>query len=109
MAYLLLHFIIALAVRILIAALCLIASIAVYRLYFHPLSRIPGPRLAALSNIWQAYHARNGRMLELGKTLHRRYGKAVRVGPSSVWFDSKEAFSKIYSKSASTTNDRRRY
>ncbi|EGZ68773.1 cytochrome P450 [Neurospora tetrasperma FGSC 2509] len=74
-----------------------ILAIAVYRLYLHPLASVPGPRLAALSNIWHAYHARNGRMYLLGKSLHKRYGPVVRVGPNELWFDSKEAFKTIYS------------
>lgn len=37
-------------------------------------------------------------MVELGRTLHRRYGPVVRVGPHEVWFDSKEAFQAIYSE-----------
>jgi hypothetical protein len=77
----------------------LLASIAVYRLTFHPLARVPGPRLAAISSFWHAYHARNGRMAHLGKTLHSRYGPVVRVGPNEVWFDTKEAFQAIYSMS----------
>ncbi|RMJ10832.1 hypothetical protein CDV36_009537 [Fusarium kuroshium] len=77
--------------------LVLLASIAVYRLTFHPLARIPGPKLAAISNFWHAYNARNGRMAHLGKTLHSRYGPVVRVGPNEVWFDTKEAFQAIYS------------
>ncbi|KAF5537072.1 dityrosine transporter [Fusarium mexicanum] len=64
---------------------------------FHPLARIPGPRLAAISSFWHAYNARMGRMAYLGKTLHRKYGPVVRVGPNEVWFDSKEAFHAIYS------------
>ncbi|EGO55966.1 hypothetical protein NEUTE1DRAFT_86724 [Neurospora tetrasperma FGSC 2508] len=75
-----------------------ILAIAVYRLYLHPLASVPGPRLAALSNIWHAYHARNGRMYLLGKSLHKRYGPVVRVGPNELWFDSKEAFKTIYSR-----------
>ncbi|KAM3420893.1 hypothetical protein BST61_g4128 [Cercospora zeina] len=74
-----------------------VTSLAIYRLFFHPLAKVPGPTLAAISNVWYAYHARNGHMLRLGKTLHRRYGPAVRVGPNEIWFDSKEAFAKIYS------------
>ncbi|PIA93190.1 Pisatin demethylase [Cercospora beticola] len=74
-----------------------VTSLVIYRLFFHPLARVPGPRLAAISNVWYAYHARNGDMLRLGKTLHRKYGHAVRVGPNEVWFDSKKAFAKIYS------------
>jgi hypothetical protein len=75
----------------------LVASIIIYRLYFHPLARVPGPRIAAVSSFWHAYHARNGRMALLGKTLHRQYGPVVRVGPGEVWFNSKEAFQAIYS------------
>ncbi|PPJ59512.1 hypothetical protein CBER1_11662 [Cercospora berteroae] len=72
-------------------------SLVIYRLFFHPLAKVPGPRLAAISNIWYADHARNGDMLRLGKTLHRKYGHAVRVGPNEIWLDSKESFAKIYS------------
>ncbi|KAK4151661.1 cytochrome P450 [Chaetomidium leptoderma] len=61
------------------------------------LTRIPGPRLAALSNIWQARHVRNGRVHELGKTLHNIYGPVVRVGPNEIWFTSEGGFKKIYS------------
>jgi len=78
--------------------LALIIAVATYRILFHPLASIPGPKLAALSNIWQAYYARNGRMLELGKTLHAKYGPVVRVGPDEVWFDSTEAFRFVYGK-----------
>ncbi|KAK0644658.1 cytochrome P450 76C2 [Cercophora newfieldiana] len=71
--------------------------IAVYRVTFHPLARSPGPRLAALSNVWLARRVRDGRMFEVGKKIHKRYGPVVRVGPNEVWFDSREAFSAIYS------------
>lgn len=90
-------------VKLLLVVLTLVFSIATYRLYFHPLSSVPGPRLAAVSNIWHAYHVRNGRMLKLGKTLHKIYGPAVRVGPNEVWLNSRAAFSQIYSKK--TWND----
>jgi hypothetical protein len=78
------------------------AVVIFYRLFLHPLSRVPGPRLAAISNIWHAYYARNGRMLELGKNLHKKYGPVVRVGPNEVWFDSVEAFKTMYSTSESS-------
>ncbi|KAL0943282.1 cytochrome P450 [Colletotrichum truncatum] len=80
----------------LLIAVAGVIVVAVYRLVFHPLARVPGPRLAAVSNAWYAYQVRNGRMLELGKTLHKRYGSMVRVGPNEVWFDSVDAFKQIY-------------
>lgn len=88
------------AKALVVSATCLVTVLAVvvaYRLVLHPLARIPGPRLAAISNVWQAHHARHGRMLQLGKTLHQKYGPTVRVGPNEVWFDSSEAFKSIYS------------
>ncbi|KAJ9142437.1 Cytochrome P450 [Pleurostoma richardsiae] len=81
-------------------ALLVSTGIILYRLFLHPLAKVPGPRLAAISNVWQAYQARNGRMLTLAKTLHRMYGHAVRVGPNEVWFDSQEAFKIIYNASS---------
>ncbi|KAF9877152.1 cytochrome P450 [Colletotrichum karsti] len=63
---------------------------------FHPLAGVPGPKSAAISSVWYAYHARNGRMLQLGKTLHKKYGPMVRVAPNEVWFDSVDAFKHIY-------------
>lgn len=88
--------------RSLVLAVVFLLGISIYRLFLHPLARIPGPRLAAISNVWHAYHARNGHMLHLGKTLHKHYGHTVRVGPNEVWFDSKEALSKIYSMESCT-------
>lgn len=81
---------------VLVALVLAALSTALYRLVAHPLARVPGPRLAAFSNAWQAYYARNGRMYELGTTLHKKYGPVVRVGPNEVWFDSLEAFRAIY-------------
>ncbi|KAL2274469.1 hypothetical protein FJTKL_03218 [Diaporthe vaccinii] len=75
----------------------LLLAVAGYRLFLHPLCRIPGPLLAAVTNCWLAYQVRNGRMLQLGKTLHTKYGPAVRVGPNEVWFNTKDAFRLIYS------------
>ncbi|KAF7188095.1 Cytochrome P450 monooxygenase [Pseudocercospora fuligena] len=72
-------------------------TIAIHRLFWDPLRRVPGPRLAAISNVWHAYHVRNGRMMSFGRTLHEKYGPVVRVGPNEVWLNSKDAFSRIYS------------
>lgn len=82
------------AILLIISALMLIS---LYRLFIHPLSRIPGPKAAAVSQSWLALQARNGRVRELGKTLHKKYGPCVRVAPNEVWFDSKDAFKIIYS------------
>ena len=83
----------------LLFALVSAVAVVIYRVFFHPLRHVPGPKLAAVSNIWHACHARNGQMLRLGKNLHRRYGPVVRVGPNEVWFNTRDAFKSIYGAS----------
>lgn len=89
--------------QLLLLLLLSLLTFAAYRLFFHPLARVPGPKLAAVTNIWQARHIRNGRARELGKELPKKYGHVIRVGPNEVWFNSAEAFKQIYSM----TNSRR--
>lgn len=84
---------------VLVAGAASLSALATYRLFLHPLARIPGPPLAAISSCWYAYHVRNGRMLYLGKTLHKHYGPVVRIAPNEVWFVTKDAFKVIYSES----------
>ncbi|KAG6003918.1 hypothetical protein E4U21_001596 [Claviceps maximensis] len=73
-----------------------VATVALYRITLHPLARVPGPKLAAMSNIWYARKIAQGKMVKLGLELHRKYGDIVRVGPDEVWFNTTEAFDQIY-------------
>lgn len=50
------------------------AWIAVYRLYFHPLSGFPGPREAALSNTWLWKLSEAGQQEREFARLHEKYG-----------------------------------
>lgn len=71
-------------------------GLAVYRIFFHPLARYPGPVIAKLTDAYQLYHAYRGdRHLEFWR-LHQRYGPAVRFGPNSLVFDSAPALKDIY-------------
>ena len=51
----------------------------VYRLFFHPLAGIPGPRLAALSYLYRTYFNASGSFYAQIEKLHHEYGKG-RVG-----------------------------
>ncbi|KAK8094823.1 cytochrome P450 [Apiospora hydei] len=69
----------------------------IYLLYFHPLSRFPGPRLAAVSNLWYAYHWFYGRWPWAIESVLHRYGPgAVRIAPNELAFFTPEAFTDIY-------------
>lgn len=69
----------------------------IYRLYFHPLSKIPGPKLNALSRIPYARHLLAGTTVQNVTKLHEKYGEAVRVSPNEVSFISGEtAWQDVY-------------
>lgn len=75
-----------------------IATLAFYRVYLHPLAGIPGPKLAAVSNVWLARWVVKGRVRELTKWLHQTYGPVVRVGPGEVWVCGVGGFKEIYGR-----------
>ncbi|KAL4922507.1 cytochrome P450 [Aspergillus aurantiobrunneus] len=81
-----------------ILALLLGALIArcLYRLYYHPLSRVPGPRLAACTSLWLAWHTFCGDECTVVFRLHKKYGPVLRVAPNDVDIASGGAIEPIY-------------
>jgi hypothetical protein len=75
----------------------LISYIVVYRLFFHPLSSIPGPRLARTTRLWLVWHTRKGKNHILMPALHKRYGPIVRIAPDQVLVCSEDAVRLAYS------------
>jgi hypothetical protein len=47
---------------------------ALYNVFFHPLAKFPGPRLAAVSRIWLWYRESKGDMIEYMTEMHRIHG-----------------------------------
>lgn len=50
---------------------------SIYRLYFHPLRKFPGPRLAAITSLYEFYYnvIRNGKFLFEIERMHEQYGE----------------------------------
>ncbi|KAK1828746.1 isotrichodermin C-15 hydroxylase [Podospora conica] len=79
-----------------VAGLAYTAILVVYRLFFHPLAKYPGPFLAKLTDGYMLYHAWKGdRHLEFWR-MHETYGKFVRFGPNSLSVNSNTALKDIY-------------
>ncbi|KAJ5624440.1 hypothetical protein N7510_000749, partial [Penicillium lagena] len=59
---------------------------SVYRLHIHPLSRFPGPRLAAMTGLYEIYFAAwgDGSFDHEIRRLHQEYGPVVRITPDEV-------------------------
>lgn len=53
------------------------ATVALYRLYLHPLARFPGPKLAAVTRWYEGYYDlyHSGQYTFKIAELHKQYGK----------------------------------
>ncbi|KAK8058399.1 hypothetical protein PG994_008847 [Apiospora phragmitis] len=71
---------------------------AVYRLWFHPLAKFPGPKLAAATSAFEFYYsvARNGLFPLKIEDMHRKYGPVVRINPNELHFSDPEFYNEIY-------------
>lgn len=55
-----------------------VAAVAIYRLNFHPLAKIPGPKLAAITQLYQtyySYHKNESRYYQKVEQIHKEYGQ----------------------------------
>ena len=78
---------------------------AIYNLFFHPLSAIPGPWYAAVSNLWLTTHVLRLRQCKTIHTLFEIYGPVVRVGPNKIVFNDLSTTLNVYSISKFDKSD----
>lgn len=71
---------------------------SIYRLYFHPLSKYPGPKLAAITGLWYCRHWVGGCWPHVVTELHHKYGDVIRVAPNELVFATAEASRDIYNR-----------
>ncbi len=67
-----------------------------YRLYIHPLSSYPGPKLLATTNLVHIRHVLRGSWVHKVLALHEQYGPVVRVAPNEISYVTEEAWNDIY-------------
>ncbi|KAI1393513.1 cytochrome P450 [Hypoxylon trugodes] len=69
-----------------------------YRLFLHPLSHIPGPKIAAISHAYEFYHdaVRNGMYLWEIEKMHEKYGPVVRINPRELHIKDPYYYDEVY-------------
>ncbi|KAH8897331.1 cytochrome P450 [Thozetella sp. PMI_491] len=74
------------------------ASLVFYRLFFDPLARFPGPKLAAISRWYEAYYdmIQNGQYTAKIEQMHKKYGPIVRISPYELHIHDPAYFEKLY-------------
>ncbi|PYH98064.1 cytochrome P450 [Aspergillus ellipticus CBS 707.79] len=60
----------------------------IYQLWFHPLSKFPGPFWAKMTCLYSGYHAWKGDLHLDMLRCHEKYGNYVRYAPNQVLFNS---------------------
>ncbi|KAH8787243.1 cytochrome P450 monooxygenase-like protein [Hyaloscypha finlandica] len=81
-----------------LAAAANVLYTVLYRLYFHPLAHIPGPKLAAVTFLYQSYFSlvSGSRFYaQIGK-LHAAYGPVVRITPDEIHLSDPANYETIY-------------
>ncbi|GKU05128.1 unnamed protein product [Fusarium langsethiae] len=69
---------------------------AIYDAFFHPLSKVPGPKLYAVTQLPYLYYLTRGRWVHRLQELHDQYGPVVRYTSSDVSFITDDAYKTIY-------------
>jgi cytochrome P450 family 628 len=79
----------------------LFSSLAIYRLYFHPLRRYPGPPGARLSQLWFVWQMKEKvDSAWFLQRLHQQYGEYVRIGPNMLSISDPDMINSIHGPGA---------
>ncbi|PIG83070.1 cytochrome P450 [Aspergillus arachidicola] len=84
-----------------VALLAYVLAICIYRIWFHPLAKYPGPLLAKVTNLYGGYYAWKGDLHIDMMRCHEKYGNYVRYAPNRVLFNTNTGLKEIYAYSKS--------
>ncbi|KAH4228981.1 hypothetical protein HBI06_091500 [Parastagonospora nodorum] len=68
----------------------------IYRVYFHPLRKFPGPKFSAFTRIPHLKAVGSGRVQQYTAEIHEKFGDVVRISPDELSFTSPQAWRDIY-------------
>ncbi|KAI0102513.1 putative cytochrome P450 [Nemania sp. FL0031] len=75
-----------------------LACLVLYRLYLSPLSKFPGPKLAAISKWYEFYYdvILRGQFTFQIQKMHRKYGPIVRINPFELHIEDSSYWDELY-------------
>lgn len=81
-------------------------GLGIYRLFFSPISKFPGPRLAALSFWYEFYYdvVCGGQYTFKIRELHDKYGPIVRISPAVLHIIDPDYYEVLYAGAGSKRN-----
>ncbi|KAK4994695.1 hypothetical protein LTR16_007320, partial [Cryomyces antarcticus] len=68
----------------------------IYNLYFHPLSKYPGPKALAATRLPLLRALAQGKSVSWTQALHKQYGPVVRISPDELSYTDAQAWKDIY-------------
>ena len=73
-----------LALAFSVVSLLYLVGLAVYRLYLSPIAKFPGPKLAAVTYLFEGYYdiVKRGKYTFKIRDLHAKYGQSHQTSPS---------------------------
>ncbi|KAH8150612.1 uncharacterized protein LAJ45_05308 [Morchella importuna] len=82
-------------------------ALVIYRVFFHPLAKFPGPKKAAATGWYRSYYDvwMQGEMPRQIAVLHKKYGRIVRFGPNHLHFSEPSAYHEIYANNSKLLKD----
>ncbi|GAM37558.1 benzoate 4-monooxygenase cytochrome P450 [Talaromyces pinophilus] len=79
---------------------------AIYNIWFHPLAKFPGPKIAVIGPWYEAYYdiIKDGRYLWQIEKMHEKYGPIVRVNAHELHIKDVTYYAEVYSGSTRKVN-----
>ncbi|GME30911.1 Cytochrome p450 protein [Neofusicoccum parvum] len=78
------------------AVLLAVVGNAIYNIYLHPLSKLPGSKLVAANNFTYWYFSLRGDIVGWSQRQHEKYGEVVRLGSNKVSYIDPQAWKDIF-------------
>ncbi|KAK3345528.1 cytochrome P450 [Neurospora tetraspora] len=75
-----------------------ITSLAIYRLYFHPLAKFPGRKMAVVTTWYEFYYELRygGQYIFEIEKMHKEFGPIVRINPHELSIHDPEYYNELY-------------